>query len=160
MSASDWIQLLLLAVAVAAAFIAKNAITANRHTVKQQRTIELMLDNPESSKFESAFKLLRSCSSTEQFATKANKDTTEAGDIRKILNYYENLAIGIEHDIYDARIIFDTKKSTIRSVWTVCYPFVLKMRYEYANEDLYIHFEKMVALFATFDKSSNNNHLD
>jgi hypothetical protein len=166
-SASEWIALgqafialVTTVVAIVAAFIAKHAIEANRKTVKQQRTIELMLSNPESDRFEEAFHLLRSCTSTEQFGTKENKDTSEAKNIRKLLNYYENLAIGIEHDIYDARIIFDTKKSTILSVWTACQPFVLKMRKEYTNKDLYIAFERMVGFFANFEQKSNNNHLD
>ncbi len=118
MSPSDFILLGQLFIMGIATVIAHKTIQNNRSITKQAKTIELMLQNPEANELKESFDLLRNLADdgTEQFASRKNRNTTEALLIRKVLNYYENLAIGIKHNIYDERIIYDTKKSTIKSV--------------------------------------------
>ena len=48
--------------------------------------------------------------------------------IRKVLNYYESMAICICHKIYDDDIIKDAVYTTVTDIWNICWPYVEERR--------------------------------
>ncbi|MFA6700650.1 MAG: DUF4760 domain-containing protein [Thiomicrospira sp.] len=44
----------------------------------------------------------------------------ETAHIRKVLNYFESLAVCVEHKIYDDKILKETLYTTVIDLWDIC----------------------------------------
>jgi len=57
--------------------------------------------------------------------------------IRRVLNYYEVLAICIRHKIYDETIIKEAIYTTVLDTWAICQPYVKERRKQDGKETYY-----------------------
>ncbi len=64
--------------------------------------------------------------------------------IRTVLNYYESMAICINHKIYDDEIIKETLFSTVVKIWKICKPFVDEQRSQRDTDTIYQELEGLV----------------
>lgn len=72
-------------------------------------------------------------------------DISENTDhIRKVLNYFESIAVCVDANIYDDKIIKKTMYSTVIAIWDICLPYVEERRKLKSKPTFYQELEAMV----------------
>jgi hypothetical protein len=71
-------------------------------------------------------------------------DSDETKHIRKVLNYYESMAVCIEHKIYDDEIIKQVIYTTVTNSWDACLPYVKERRKLSKKTTFFQEAEKLV----------------
>lgn len=64
--------------------------------------------------------------------------------IRKVLNYFESIAVCVDANIYDDKIIKKTMYSTVVTIWDTCLPYVEERRKLKGKPTFYQELESMV----------------
>lgn len=64
--------------------------------------------------------------------------------IRKVLNYFESIAVCVDAKIYDDKIIKKTMYSTVVAIWDTCLPYVEERRKLKGKPTFYQELESMV----------------
>ncbi|WP_369177576.1 DUF4760 domain-containing protein [Candidatus Thiodubiliella endoseptemdiera] len=59
-------------------------------------------------------------------------------------SHYENISVGVNADIYDIEMIKKSQKSMIIAIYKQSEPFVVYLRKQNNNPNLYIEFEKFI----------------
>lgn len=134
---------------VAAVFVARFAITHQRATAKKDKTIALLMKSLEDDFLKDGVKLLLEVHLDDHndvaiYASKANSKKPESLLINNLLNYYENVAIGIKADIYDIEMIKKLQKTMIIRIYEQSKPYIHKVREVANNNNLYIEFKDFV----------------
>jgi hypothetical protein len=80
------------------------------------------------------------------YANLKHKSNDKAMAIRSLLNYYENISVGVNADIYDIEMIKKSQKSMIIAIYEQSKPFIIHLRKQNNNPNLYIEFEKFTKI--------------
>ncbi len=136
---------------IAAVFVAVSAIKYQRATTKKDKTIALLMKDLEDEFLSAGIKLLLKVHLDSQddvaiYAHTDNKSKKEAIAIRNLLNYYENISVGVKADIYDVEMIKKSQKTMIIHIFEQSKPFIEKSRQVENNPNLYIEFEDFVKI--------------
>lgn len=136
---------------VAAVFVAVFAIRHQRATAKKDKTIALLMKDLEDDFLTEGIKVLLKVHLDAQddvaiYANAGNKSKKEAIAISNLLNYYENIAVGVKADIYDIEMIKKSQKTMIINIYEQAKPFIVKVRITDNNSNLYIEFEDFVSI--------------
>lgn len=86
-----------------------------------------------------------------EYANQGNLASSEASDIRFILNMYEAVAIGIKKKAYDKDIYKDWCRTTAVKDWIACKEFVAKYQQDHSPK-IYTEFEALAKEWATNDE--------
>ncbi len=134
-----------------AAFFSVVTIRSSRKTVRQKNAIDLMMDFTKSDTLVPSFALLRSIhndtSRSIETLAKGEENSEDKRHTRLLLNYLENVAIGIRNGIYDEQIIRDNRRTLILHTWEMALPFVERQRSKDENKHYYEHLEWLVCRF-------------
>ncbi len=149
---SNWtlfFQILETAAVIAAVFVALFAIQKQRDTAKKDKTIVLLMNNLEDRLLKDGIKLLLKVHLDENddvaiYANQSHKKDVEFIAIRNLLNYYENVAIGVKANIYDIEMIKKSQGTMISHIFKQSQPFINKLREAERNPSLYIEFEDFI----------------
>lgn len=151
---SNWFfysQLIQTAALIAAVLVAVLAIKHQRATAKKDKTIALLMKDLEDIFLKEGINLLLKIHLDEHddvaiYANAPNKKKSEAIAIRNLLNYYENVAVGVKADIYDIEMIKKSQKTMIIHIFNQSKPFISQSRQVENNANLYIEFEDFVEI--------------
>ena len=88
-------------VGVAGIAVALYQIHQSRKLAKQKATLAFLHDYNDAARMDEAFAALRTSGKWQDMAEKSR------ADIKYFLNFFENLAIGLNHNIYDQKMIHD-----------------------------------------------------
>ena len=99
-------QLIQTATLIVAVLVALYSIYRQRETTKKDKTIILLMKNLEDKFLKDGLETLRRVhnsqnNNVEIYANIDHGKDKEAINIRNLLNYYENVAVGVKADIYD-----------------------------------------------------------
>lgn len=136
---------------IAAVFVAQSAIKYQRATAKKDKTIALLMKDLEDELLTEGIKILREVHLDPQddvaiYANIENKGRDKAISISNLLNYYENIAVGVKNDIYDVFMIKESQKTMIIGIYEQAEPFIAKVRKTDNNPNLYIEFEAFIQI--------------
>lgn len=134
-----------------AVFVAWVSIKKQRETIKKDKTISLLMKDLECDFLKSGMRTLRDIHNSEDddvaiYANATHSRDKEAFSIRNFLNYYENISVGIAADIYDIEMIKKSQKSMIIAIYKQSEPFIIRLREQNKNPNLYIEFEKFIGI--------------
>ncbi len=134
-----------------AVFVAWVSIKKQRETTKKDKTISLLMKDLEYDLLESGMRTLRHIHHSEDNDVAIDANSTHSRDkeaisIRNLLNYYENISVGIAADIYDIEMIKKSQKSMIIAIYKQSKPFIIRLRAQNKNPNLYIEFEKFIGI--------------
>ncbi len=131
-------------------------ITANipkkqRLVDRQNKTLLLLMNNLENEVTIDGMALLLKAhleadADVAIFANKAHKKAPAAIAIRNLLNYYENVVVGVQADIDDVEMIKKSQKTMIIAIYNQSEPFIKRLRKQNNNPNLYIEFEGFIAV--------------
>lgn len=143
---------------IASAVIALLAIRTNRHIARQKNTLDFEtnhLDQNLLDAYSTLAKLHNNKFTTPmtEWSKDAHFDTHEARSIRKVLNTWERVSRGIDHGIYDEKILYDTYRSTIRIVSN--YTFDYRKEVQKKRSSYYAGFEKISSRWFIKDSQQN-----
>lgn len=144
-------QIIQTATLVVAVFVAWVSIKKQRETIKKDKTISLLMKDLEYDFLESGMRTLRHIHNSEDddvaiYANSTHLQDKETISIRNLLNYYENISVGIVADIYDIEMIKKSQKSMIIAIYKQSEPFIIRLREQNKNPNLYIEFEKFIGI--------------
>jgi len=130
------------------AVVAILAMCSNRNTSRQRAAIEYLSVAHENQRLKDCIISVRKLHhdpdvNIESFAYPAKRDSDESDDIRYLMNHFEYLSVGIGRKIYDEETIKAARYTVIVQVWTMCSPFVLKVREQDERKTLYQEFEEL-----------------
>lgn len=102
---------------------------SNVKIARLQRTLTLKqrtLDESHKSNFEVFREALSNLSKDElaQLAVKENIDLKYGKAVKEILNFYEDVSVGIRYKIYDEKFLLDTFGTTLVNVCAKALPFI------------------------------------
>lgn len=149
----DWsdsviFQIIQTATLIVAVFVAWMSIKKQRETTKKDKTISLLMKDLEDDFLKDGMKVLLKIHNSEDnvaiYANLEHKNSDEAIAIRNLLNYYENISVGVNADIYDIEMIKKSQKSMIIAIYKQSKPFIALLREQNNNPKLYIEFEKFI----------------
>ncbi len=134
-----------------AVFVAWVSIKKQRETIKKDKTISLLMKDLKYDFLESGMRTLRHIHDSEDddvaiYANATHLQDEKAISIRSLLNYYENISVGIAADIYDIEMIKKSQKSMIIAIYKQSEPFIIRLREQNKNPNLYIEFEKFIGI--------------
>ncbi len=140
-----YLQVVQTAILLVAVIIAWVAIKYQRDTTKKAKTIELLAKDLE---FLAGINILREVvkdkTAIEIYAAEDNKYKSEVVEIRRLLNYCEDISVGVAFNIYDFEMIKQSRKSSLIRIYSITKPFIVSLRQQNDNPSLYIEFEKFV----------------
>jgi hypothetical protein len=146
-------QIIQTATLVVAVFVAWVSIKKQRETIRKDKTISLLMKDLECDflKSGSGMRILRDIHNSEDddvaiYANSTHSRDKKAISIRNLLNYYENISVGIAADIYDIEMIKKSQKSMIIAIYKQSEPFIIRLREQNKNPNLYIEFEKFIGI--------------
>ncbi len=124
------------------------AIKTNRHIAKLKNSMDFVNGYNEAEDISVAIKEVVKLKTKSEPARKDMATPDGHCDaslhIRTVLNYYETMAICINHKIYDDQIIKETLYSTVVRIWKICQPFVEEQRLQRDINTLYQELELLV----------------
>ncbi len=131
-----------------AVFVAWVSIKKQRETIKKDKTISLLMKDLEYDFLESGMRTLRHIHHSEDddvaiYANATHLQDEKAISIRNLLNYYENISVGIAADI---EMIKKSQKLMIIAIYKQSKPFIIRLREQNKNPNLYIEFEKFIGI--------------
>jgi hypothetical protein len=144
-------QIIQTATLIVAVFVAWFSIKKQRETTKKDKTIALLMKDLEDDFLKTGMKTLLKVHNSEDddvaiYANQTHKNDPEAISIKNLLNYYENISVGVSADIYDIEMIKKSQKTMIISIYKQSEPFIIRLRKQNKNPDLYIEFEKFIGI--------------
>ncbi len=152
----DWnspvvFQVIQTATLIVAVFVAWLSIRHQRATVRKEKTIVLLMKDLEDDFLKSGMRTLRQIHNSEDddvaiYANATHLQDKEAIAIRNLLNYYENISVGAAADIYDVEMIKKSQKSMIIAIYKQSEPFIIRLREQNKNPNLYVEFENFVKI--------------
>ncbi len=142
-------QFIQTATLIVAVFVAWLSIKKQRETAKKDKTISLLMQDLEDDLLKEGMKILLEIHNSEDddvaiYANPKHKHDDEAIAIRNLLNYYENISVGVSAGIYDIEMIKQSQKSMIIAIYKQSKPFIKKTREQNRNPKSYIEFERFV----------------
>ncbi len=153
---------LALVVSVVAVLVAYNAIKTNRKisedktiadrkTAKLKNTADILVRWREDDKVRKGLQVLRDWhnnpeTSVSVLATSSN-NKDDLNDLRYLLNFMEDIAAGVKHDIYDEQFLRSSIRSIVRNTWTMAKPFIESVRAKEKNNAYYEHLERLKNIF-------------
>jgi hypothetical protein len=149
LSSQTIFQLIQTATLVVAVFVALFSVKKQRETTKKDKTISLLMKDLEDDFLKSGMEVLLDIHNSEDddvaiYANQKHKNNEKTHAIRNLLNYYENISVGVAADIYDVEMIKQSQKSMIIAIYERSKPFIISIRKQSQNPNLYIEFEKFV----------------
>ncbi|MDC9714853.1 MAG: DUF4760 domain-containing protein [Gammaproteobacteria bacterium] len=136
---------------IVAVFVAWVSIKKQKDTAKKDKTISLLMKDLEDDFLKDGMKALLIVHDSENddvaiYANPAHRNDDKAIAIRNLLNYYENIAVGVNSGIYDIEMIKKSQKTMILSIYKQSEPFIIRLREKNNNPKLYIEFEKFIQI--------------
>lgn len=131
-----------------AVLVAWLSIKKQRETIKKDKTISLLMKDLECDFLKSGMRTLRHIHHSEDedaaiYANATHLQDEKAISIRNLLNYYENISVGIAADI---EMIKKSQKLMIIAIYKQSEPFIIRLREQNKNPNLYIEFEKFIGI--------------
>ncbi|SFV87039.1 hypothetical protein MNB_SUP05-SYMBIONT-4-113 [hydrothermal vent metagenome] len=131
--------------------VAWRSINKQRDTTKKDKTISLLMKDLEDDFLEDGIQTLLKIHDSDDddvaiYANSTNKNDDNAIAIRNLLNYYENISVGVDSNIYDLEMIKKSQKTMILSIYKQSKPFIIRLREQNENPNLYIEFERFVEI--------------
>ena len=116
MSSQEIFQTIQTATLLVAVFVAWRAIVKQRDTAKKDKTISLLMKDLEDDFLTDGMKVLLNIHNSEDddvaiYANSTHKSDNNTNAIRNLLNYYENISVGVNSDIYDIEMIKKSQKN-------------------------------------------------
>lgn len=139
--------------------VAKDAIKSNRENAeaskeasrkltKQQVTTDVILQMQENQKILDKLAIIKKFhdENANGLAELAKKKLTEeernsAQTIIETLSFFETIAAGVRHDIYDLQIVKDNMASAVKHLWKISECYVDRIRKDDENLRYYEHLE-------------------
>ncbi|WXU00670.1 MAG: hypothetical protein Ctma_1399 [Catillopecten margaritatus gill symbiont] len=151
LSNQEIFQIIQTATLIVAVFVAWCSINKQRDTTKKDKTISLLMKDLEDDFLKSGMQTLLKVHNNEDddvaiYANSAHKNDENAIAIRNLLNYYENISVGVGSNIYDVEMIKKSQKTMILSIYKQSKPFITRLREQNKNPNLYIEFERFVEI--------------
>ena len=142
---SFYLQIIQTVALVSAVVIAWFAIKSQKETTKKEKTISLLAKDLE---FLEGMDILRKITTEDiaidSYAEKVNQFKKETIEIRRLLNYCEDISIGVLSKIYNFEMIKKSRKTTLTGIYNKAKPFIIRLREQDKNPNLYIEFENFV----------------
>jgi hypothetical protein len=134
-------------IAVAAAIIAVWGVYSQRVLTRRQATIQhiasLKADRSIQAEISKFIELSKGDENLAQWANACHEGTDNAQAINAVLNIYELMSVGIQHGIFEYRLIHQWQKSTILRYWDAAHPYVVALRQRVGKPSIWCEFEKM-----------------
>ena len=151
LSSQEIFQTIQTATLLVAVFVAWRAIVKQRDTAKKDKTISLLMKDLEDDFLTDGMKVLLNIHNSEDddvaiYANSTHKSDNNTNAIRNLLNYYENISVGVNSDIYDIEMIKKSQKTMIIAIYNQSKPFIVRLREQNKNPNLYIEFEKLIGI--------------
>lgn len=135
------------AVALLAALVAVWGVYSQRVITRRQTTVQhiaaLKADRSIQEQVRKFIELEKQDGNLAKWADKASEGTAEAQAINNVLNTYELLSVGIQHGIYEYRLIEQWQRSTISRYWDAAHPYVVALRKRVNKPAIWCEFEKL-----------------
>ncbi len=118
---------------IVAVLVALYSIYKQRQTAKKDKTIALLMKDLEDRFLNEGLKELIKIHHNQDddvaiYANVNHSKDKESIAIRNLLNYYENVAVGVKADIYDIEMIKKSQKTMIIAIYTQAKPFIERLR--------------------------------
>ena len=144
-------QIIQTATLIVAVFVALKSIRYQRDSIKKSKTIDLLMKNLEDKALAQSLETLRQIHDNEDddvaiYANKKHWNDEKSISIKNILNYYENLSVGVGEDIFDMAMIRTSQKTMIVDIYTQTKPFIDKLREQKQHPCFYVEFEKFIKI--------------
>lgn len=138
-----------------AAFVAIWGITSHREMTRKSHTIDLLLHDTEEEHYKAGVNFLRSiCDNKKELLAYARaKSTDEYKEheenkyqnsllIDNLLNFLEDIAIGVDEDIFDYSLIKRAQRSFFIDIFDKAYPYIKEVRKDHPKG--YIELEVLI----------------
>lgn len=130
-----------------AALIAAIAIISNRRLAKKKNSLDTILSAKGDTTLRNAISTIYSVHQNPNleikiFSYKENEKDEAAVDIRYALNFYEYVAVGINHGVYHEKILKESMYSTIVNIHDRCKGFIENVRTQ-GQKTAYCNVEKL-----------------
>jgi hypothetical protein len=131
--------------------IAIVAILANRKTAKLKNTADILIRWREDDKVRKGLTVLREWHNDDEksiavLAT-SNNNKDDLDNLRYLLNFMEDIAAGVKHDIYDAAFLRSSIRTIVINTWRMAKPFIDEVRTKQNNDAFYEHLENLKESF-------------
>jgi len=117
--------------------------------VKRQKSFETIMSSKTDQKLRDSWHLVRKIHDDpnpsidiKMYAFNDHVNTDDAAQIRYILNYYEYMFVGVDQNILDENILFESQHSTVGTLYKQTKPFIYELRERVPQPTAYIVFEK------------------
>jgi len=105
--------------------------------------------NTFNSEFQKKFEIMRktikplSSDAIKNLAKEESINLESTTSMRYVLNYYEDMAIGIKEKVYDDQYLRESTAHTVIKIYDLCKPFISELN-EYRNKTAYKHLSLLV----------------
>ena len=130
----------LLALGAVSAVIAMLSVMTGRWLTARRATLDFLRDYYTSPEVGRAFKILRASPESNIPLENQNRE-----DFLFLMNMFEVLAIGLERNIYDKRMIIQFFGRDLKKIWEKSLPFVTHLRTQEKDPDAFKEFENLAA---------------
>ncbi|HEY1224707.1 MAG TPA: DUF4760 domain-containing protein [Brevundimonas sp.] len=134
-------------IALVAAVVAVWGVYSQRVVTRRQTTVQhiaaLKADRSIQEQITKFIELTQQEGNLAKWADKDSEGTAEAQSINNVLNTYELLAVGIQHGIYEYRLIEQWQRSTINKYWEEAHSYVVALRKRVGTPTIWCEFEKL-----------------
>jgi len=132
--------------------IAIVAIVANRKTAKLKNTADILIRWREDEQVKKGLSVLRDWHNDDEksvavLAT-SNQNKEDLDNLRYLLNFMEDIAAGVKHDIYDEKFLRSSIRTIVINTWKMAKPFIDEIRTKHNNDAFYEHLESLKDSFS------------
>ena len=148
MSGNHLIEPIVLALSVLASYIGiRRSIKSARDNAKDRATMTYLIERSKEQKFTESVQVIFAINLNDnvdikKYAKKEHNKDPKADAIRYVVNQYEYLAIGVDHDIFNEDMLIEASKGTTIKLFDALEHYILAIRDE-TDKHKYQEFEAL-----------------
>lgn len=130
----------------------KTSKDEQRTLTRQQLTCQIVLDIHQNTKLLSNLAFMRKhhdqhANGLSELAKKnlSEEQSLQSKQVLELLSFFEAVAVGVKHGIYDKDILKDNLETTINHIWDISSGFIERQRKDDNNSKYYEHLEALIS---------------